>query len=173
MTINVCVAGATGWIGRPIAEAVLASDDLALRSAVSRSAAGQDLGTAWGGDPFGVAVHGSVADALDGVDVLVDYTSGEVVRANTEAALDRGVSVVIGTSGMSAEDFVDIDRAATEAGVGVVASGNFSVTAAMARRRRCWLRAISRTGRSSTTPRPVSRTLRAVRRGNWPNAWAR
>jgi 4-hydroxy-tetrahydrodipicolinate reductase len=132
VTINVCVAGATGWTGRPVAEAVLASDDLTLRSAVSRSAAGQDLGTAWGGDPFGVAVHGSVADALDGVDVLVDYTSDEVVRANTLAALDRGVSVVIGTSGMSAEDFAEIDRAATDAGVGVVASGNFSVTAAMA-----------------------------------------
>jgi hypothetical protein len=51
VTINVCVAGATGWTGRPIAEAVLASNDLVLRSAVSRSAAGQDLGTAWGGVP--------------------------------------------------------------------------------------------------------------------------
>lgn len=132
MAINVCVAGATGWTGRSVAEAVLASEDLVLRSAVSRSAAGQDLGTAWGGDPLGVPVHGSVADALDGVAVLVDYTSDEAVRANTLAALARGVSVVIGTSGLSAEDFADIERAATEAGVGVVAAGNFSLTAAMA-----------------------------------------
>jgi 4-hydroxy-tetrahydrodipicolinate reductase len=132
VTINVCVAGATGWTGRPIAEAVLASDDLVLRSAVSRSAAGQDLGIAWGGDSLDVAVHGSVADALDGVDVLVDYTSDEAVRANTLAALERGVSVVIGTSGLSADDFADIERAAAETGVGVVASGNFSLTAAMA-----------------------------------------
>jgi 4-hydroxy-tetrahydrodipicolinate reductase len=47
MTVNVCVAGATGWTGRAIAEAVLGTDDLTLRSAVSRSAAGQDLGLAW------------------------------------------------------------------------------------------------------------------------------
>ena len=132
MTITVCVAGATGWTGRPIAEAVLAADDLVLCSAVSRTSAGQDVGTAWGGDPLGVAVHGSVADALDGVDVLVDYTSDEVIRANTLAALERGVSVVIGTSGLSADDFADIARAAADAGVGVVASGNFSLTAAMA-----------------------------------------
>lgn len=132
MTINVCVSGATGWAGRPIAEAVLASDDLVLRSAVSRSAAGQDLGTAWGGDRLGVAVSGSVADALGGVDVLVDYTSDEAVRANTLAAVERGVSVVIGTSGLTADDFADIERGATEADVGVVASGNFSLTAAMA-----------------------------------------
>lgn len=132
MKTSVCVAGATGWTGRPIAEAVLASDDLVLRSAVSRSWAGQDLGTAWGGDPVGVPVHASVGDALDNVDVLVDYTSDEAVRAHTLAAIERGVSVVIGTSGLSAGDFADIDRAATEAGVGVVAAGNFSLTAAMA-----------------------------------------
>jgi 4-hydroxy-tetrahydrodipicolinate reductase len=129
---TVCVAGATGWTGRPIAEAVLSSDDLALRAAVSRSSAGQDLGVAWGGDQVGVPVHGSVADALDGVDVLIDYTSDEVVRANTLTALERRVSVVIGSSGLSAEDFAVIDRAATDAGVGVVAAGNFSLTAAMA-----------------------------------------
>lgn len=132
VTIGVCVAGATGWTGRAIAEAILASEDLTLRSAVSRSAAGQDLGAAWGSDPIGVAVHGSVADALDGVDVLVDFSSDTAVRTNTLAALERGVAVVIGTSGLSAEDFADIAHAATEAGVGVVSSGNFSLTAAMA-----------------------------------------
>jgi 4-hydroxy-tetrahydrodipicolinate reductase len=132
MTTSVCVAGATGWTGRPVAEAVLASDDLTLRSAVGRSSAGQDLGAAWGGETLGVPVFGSVAEALDGVDVLIDYTSDEVVRANTMTAVERGVSVVIGSSGLTADDFADIDRAATDAGVGVVAAGNFSLTAAMA-----------------------------------------
>jgi len=132
VTINVCLAGATGWTGRPIAEAIVAADDLVLRSAVSRSAAGKDLGTAWGGDPLGVPVYDSVADALESVDVLVDYTSVDAVRTNTFAALDRGVPVVIGTSGLSADDFAEIDRRATENGIGVVASGNFSLTAAMA-----------------------------------------
>jgi 4-hydroxy-tetrahydrodipicolinate reductase len=132
MTTRVCVAGATGWTGRPVAEAVLAAEDLDLHSAVSRSAAGQDLGTAWGGDPNGVMVFERVDEALDGVDVLVDYTSHEAVRANTLAAIERGVSVVIGSSGLSADDFVDIDAAARKAGVGVVAAGNFSLTAAMA-----------------------------------------
>lgn len=56
MTLSVCVAGATGWTGRAVAEAVLAADDVQLRSAVSRSAAGQDLGEAWGGQSHGVPV---------------------------------------------------------------------------------------------------------------------
>jgi 4-hydroxy-tetrahydrodipicolinate reductase len=48
------------------------------------------------------------------------------------AAIEAGVHVVIGTSGLSAADFEDIDAAARAAGVGVVACGNFSLTAAMA-----------------------------------------
>ena len=96
MTLAVSVAGATGWTGRLVAEAVLQADDLDLRSAVSRSAAGQDLGEAWGGAPNGVPVLDSVGSALDGVDVLVDYTSHDAVRGNTLAAIDRGVAVVIG-----------------------------------------------------------------------------
>ncbi len=132
MTVTVCVAGATGWTGRPVAEAVLEADDLELRSAVSRSSAGTDLGHAWGVAPNGVPVFGRVGDALDGVQVLVDYTSHEVVLGNTLAAVGAGVAVVIGSSGLSADDFTVIDAAARDAGVGVVAAGNFSLTAAMA-----------------------------------------
>ena len=132
MTLSVCTAGATGWTGRPVAEAVLAADDLELRSAVSRSAAGKDLGLAWAGEGNGVPVFARVEDALDDVDVLVDYTSYKAVRHNTMAAIARGVSVVIGSSGLSADDFAKIDEAARKAGVGVVAAGNFSLTAAMA-----------------------------------------
>jgi 4-hydroxy-tetrahydrodipicolinate reductase len=132
MTVTVCMAGATGWTGRPIAEAVLEADDLELRSAVSRSSAGTDLGRAWGVEPNGVPVFERVRDALDDVQVLVDYTSHEAVLDNTLAAVEAGVAVVIGSSGLSADDFAVIDAAARDAGVGVVAAGNFSLTAAMA-----------------------------------------
>jgi 4-hydroxy-tetrahydrodipicolinate reductase len=132
MALKVCVAGATGWAGRAVAEAILEADDLDLRSAVSRSAAGQDLGAAWGGETNGVPVFQRVSEALDGVEILVDYTSHEAVRGNTMAAIELGVSVVIGSSGLSANDLIDIDAAARSVGVGVIAAGNFSLTAAMA-----------------------------------------
>jgi 4-hydroxy-tetrahydrodipicolinate reductase len=132
MTLTVCVAGVTGWTGRAVAEALLEADDLELRSGVSRSAAGQDLGRAWGGEPNGIPVFERVGEALTGVDVLVDYTSDQAVRGNALAGIEHGVSVVIGSSGLSADDFEDIATAARDARVGVVAAGNFSLTAAMA-----------------------------------------
>jgi 4-hydroxy-tetrahydrodipicolinate reductase len=114
----VCVAGITGWTGSAVAEAVDAATDLELVAGVSRS------------NP---AHYSSVAEALDGVgaDVLVDYTHASAVKANTLAAIERGVAVVIGTSGLSGADYHEIDAAAREQGVGVIAAGNFSLTAAL------------------------------------------
>lgn len=116
--IRVCVAGITGWTGRPVADAVEAAPDLELVAGVSRS------------DP---ASFSSVAEALDAVpaDVLVDYTHAEVVKENVLAAIERGVNVVVGSSGLSAEDYAEIEERAREQQVGVIAAGNFSVTAAL------------------------------------------
>jgi 4-hydroxy-tetrahydrodipicolinate reductase len=111
--IAVCVAGATGWTGRAVAEAVLTEPDLDLRSAVARSAAGADLGTAWGLAPNGVPVVADAGAALDGVDVLVDYTSHDVAKQHALTAVGRGVHVVIGSSGLTADDFAEIDAGST------------------------------------------------------------
>ncbi len=130
-SLAVCIAGATGWTGRALTQGVLDAQDLTLVSAVSRSVAGKDLGEALGGTALGVPVHGAVGEALEGADVLVDYTSATAVKGNTLAAIEAGVAVVIGSSGLTATDLEEIDSAAQERSVGVVASGNFSLTAAM------------------------------------------
>jgi 4-hydroxy-tetrahydrodipicolinate reductase len=134
--LRVCVAGATGWAGRPVAEAVLAAEDLELVAGVARRGDGGDIGQAWGTEHRGVALHPTVAAALDAVDaridVLIDFTSHEVVKDNVVAALERDVATVVGSSGLTAEEYRDIDALARSHGVGVIAAGNFSVTAAMA-----------------------------------------
>jgi 4-hydroxy-tetrahydrodipicolinate reductase len=121
--LEICVAGATGWTGSAVAQSVVEAEDLHLRSAVARSAAGERVG--------GAPVFGSVREALDGVDVLIDYTSHLVVKENVMTAVEREVAVVVGTSGLSADDYAEIDAAAGARGVGVVAAGNFSLSAAM------------------------------------------
>jgi 4-hydroxy-tetrahydrodipicolinate reductase len=132
---TVCFAGITGWTAPPIAAAVAAADDLALVAGVSRSAAGRDLREVTGLDVDG-PVLASVTEALasGGVDVLVDYTSAEAVAGNVRAAVDAGVHVVVGSSGLTADDYAELDAAARERGVGVVAAGNFSVMAAVLQR---------------------------------------
>jgi 4-hydroxy-tetrahydrodipicolinate reductase len=133
--LRVCLAGATGWVGRGLAPAIAASPDLELAGAVSRSQAGRPLSEALGLPGLTVVVRASAAEALSaGADVFVDYTSAGSVLANVRAALSRGVHVVVGSSGLTDEEYAGIDREARERGVGVLAAGNFALTAVLLQR---------------------------------------
>lgn len=135
MAIRVVMAGATGWVGKALIPAIIAQKDFALAGAVSRSAAGQDAGSAVGIDANGIVVVGSLGEALAAPsDVVVDYTKPNVVKANTLLAISKGRHVVIGTSGLGAADYAEIDAAARANGVGVLAAGNFSITATLMKR---------------------------------------
>ena len=138
MKLKVCIAGATGWVGRPLCLAVSDAGDLSLVGAVSRTYKGRNLRDVFGGSNLDLTVSGSVAEALDArTDVLVDYTKAEVVKANVMTAIRRGVHVVIGSSGLKDEDFVEINQAALEHQVGVIAAGNFAITAVLLQRFAC------------------------------------
>jgi 4-hydroxy-tetrahydrodipicolinate reductase len=96
------------------------------------------LGELLGVPGLDVVVSGTVADALTTpTDVLIDYTSPEVVKATVLEAVARGVHVVVGTSGLGDSDFADIERAALAGRVGVVAAGNFAITAVLLQRFAC------------------------------------
>jgi 4-hydroxy-tetrahydrodipicolinate reductase len=114
--LRVLIAGVTGWTGVPLAAAVGAADDLELAGGIARRGAD----------------HASVEEALAATeaDVLVDYTKPDVVRGHVDAALAAGMHVVVGTSGLTADDYAELDAAARAAGRGVIAAGNFSVLAA-------------------------------------------
>jgi 4-hydroxy-tetrahydrodipicolinate reductase len=134
MAIRVCVAGVSGWTGSEVARAILGSDEFELTGAVARRAAGRDVGDLLGVPASGVTVAGTLEEALARpADVLVDYTSPGSVKDRALEALARGVRVVVGTSGLTAADYLDIERAARERRLGVIAAGNFSLTAALAK----------------------------------------
>ncbi|GAA1029060.1 4-hydroxy-tetrahydrodipicolinate reductase [Virgisporangium ochraceum] len=126
--LNVCFAGVTGWTAAAIVPAIDASSDLALTVGVARSSAGRTL--------FGAPVVATVKEAVAAapVDVVVDFTKAGAVRGNVSAAIEAGKHVVIGTSGLTADDYAEIDAHARAQGVGVLAAGNFSVMAAVLRR---------------------------------------
>lgn len=135
MTIGVVVAGATGWVGRTLVQAIAAQPDMMLAGAVSRSSAGQDAGLAAGGEKLGLSIVASLEEALAvPSDVVVDYTKPGVVKGHAMTAIGAHRSVIVGTSGLGAEDYREIEAAALRAGVGVIAAGNFSVTATLMKR---------------------------------------
>lgn len=127
--LKICVAGATGWAGSELAKAIAAADDLELVAAISRSHAGKTLGEAIGVEELETAVSSSAAEALKtNPHVFVEYTKPSVAKHHVLAALENGAHVVIGTSGLSNEDYAEIDKTAQAMKRGVLAVGNFALT---------------------------------------------
>lgn len=115
MAIRVCVAGATGWAGAAVVRHILSDmastdDEFALSGAVARQKAGSDIGEALGLPHVAIRIARTVDGALQApTDVLIDYTHPAVVKGHRSTALDRGVRVVIGTSGLTESDYDEID----------------------------------------------------------------
>jgi 4-hydroxy-tetrahydrodipicolinate reductase len=111
--LRVGVLGARGRMGSETCRAVDAADDLDLVAMVE---AGDWL--------FGVA------DA--GAQVVVDFTSPNVVLDNIRWCIDEGIHCVVGTTGFDAERIATVQRWVDEApGVGVVIAPNFAVGAVL------------------------------------------
>lgn len=127
--LRICVAGATGWAGSELSKAIAAADDLELVAAISRSHAGKTLGEAIGIEGLETAVYGSVEEALKtNPQVFVEYAKPEIAKHHVIAALRNGAHVVIGTSGLSNEEYAEIDQTAQAMKRGVLAVGNFALT---------------------------------------------
>ncbi len=78
-------------------------------------------------DRPGLAGEGlvSVEQALGACDVVIDFTSPGASAALAAMAAGRGVALIVGTTGLSAQETRRIDEAAQR--VAVVRSGNFSL----------------------------------------------
>lgn len=129
---RVVLAGATGWAGSALARGIARQGDLALVAAIARSAAGRSLGAALDDPTLSAPVFATAQEALTlGADVFVEYTKPDSAKANILAALDAGAHVVVGTSGLTEDDYRAIDERAKARARGVIACGNFAITAVL------------------------------------------
>ncbi|TPG47508.1 4-hydroxy-tetrahydrodipicolinate reductase [Rhodanobacter glycinis] len=132
MTLKICLAGATGWAGSELARGIAAAGDLNLVAAVARRRTGQKLGDVLGESRLDAPIFASAAEALaQPCDVFMEYTKPDSAKANILAALEHGAHVVVGTSGLTDADYVQIDAVAHERQLGVLACGNFALTAVL------------------------------------------
>jgi 4-hydroxy-tetrahydrodipicolinate reductase len=132
MSIKICLAGASGHVGSELVQAIIEEDDLKLTAAVGRTTAGLNLGSVLGIEEIDIPIRASVEESLPtGWDVLVDYTTPAAVKGNVKSAINGGRHAVVGTSGLTDEDYHGINQSALAQAVGVMAAGNFSITATL------------------------------------------
>jgi 4-hydroxy-tetrahydrodipicolinate reductase len=125
--IKIAIAGSSGRMGRILLENVLLSDDLALHAALEHGSSpllGRDAGELVGA-PCGVKISADVAAALKGADVLIDFTRPEGTLHHLEVCRKLGVNMVIGTTGLNAQQKAQLGSAAQQ--IGIVFAPNMSV----------------------------------------------
>ncbi|MDP2166502.1 MAG: 4-hydroxy-tetrahydrodipicolinate reductase [Hydrogenophaga sp.] len=125
--LRICVAGASGRMGQMLVDAVRASDDCALSGALDMAASpalGQDAG-AFAGQSTGVNITADLDQGLAGSQCLIDFTRPEGTLAHLHACVKHGVNAVIGTTGFSDAQKVEIAEAAKS--IAIVMAPNMSV----------------------------------------------
>jgi 4-hydroxy-tetrahydrodipicolinate reductase len=125
--MKLAIAGAGGRMGRILIELVLGSGDLKLAAALDVQGSlviGRDAGDLVGA-PCGVKVSADCAGAIAGADCLVDFTRPEGTLAHLEQCVKARVSMVIGTTGFSAQHKQHIAAAAGK--IAIVFAPNMAV----------------------------------------------
>lgn len=131
--IRVAIAGVAGRMGRETARALGATDDLMLVAAVDRNEVGRSVTDVAGPPAAVVPIMGDLSTAIHATqaEVLVDFTQPEAASSNAICALEAGCAVVIGTSGLGAEDLDAIEDASRRHGVPALVVPNFAIGAVL------------------------------------------
>lgn len=129
--IRVLVTGAAGKMGREVLKAVWLADETELVGAVDVHGEGQDAGLMMGMGELGLSLRSDLARALEDLrpDVMVDFTSPQVVAGNVNLALKAGVRPVVGTTGLDAGELEQIKGLAAAKGLGCIIAPNFAIGA--------------------------------------------
>lgn len=127
--VRVVVTGVTGRMGSALVKAVRDAEAMVLVAGTERpgsSAVGLDVGLA---ARLG-ALEAPVVDSLDkalalGADVVIDFTSPEGSLEHAKACAQRGVALVVGSTGFSVDSRAEVAESARK--VPVVMAPNMSV----------------------------------------------
>ncbi len=139
--IPVVVAGALGRMGAEVIKAIYASDDVEIVGAIEASPEheGIDVGKVIGIDGLNVSITNDFEGCLCAISqsnpsfeskegaVLVDFTHPKIVYEHTRTAIAYGIHPVIGTTGLTSIQLMELGEFAAKASVGSLVIPNFSV----------------------------------------------
>ena len=129
--LRVVVHGALGRVGQQVLDTVCHEPEMEVVGAVDLKITQDRLPL-----PDGSGAVSASSD-LDSIltscqpDVMVDFSIARATMPAVRTATDRGVNLVIGTTGLTADDIAEIERLSREHRVGAVVAPNFALGAVL------------------------------------------
>jgi 4-hydroxy-tetrahydrodipicolinate reductase len=127
MQHRICIAGASGRMGRMLIEAVHQAEDCTLSGALDvpdSPGIGLDA-SGFLGYASGVAITSNLAYGLKGSHALIDFTRPEGTMAHLALCREMGIGMVIGTTGFSEAQKAQIVAASKD--IAIMLAPNMSV----------------------------------------------
>ena len=130
-SIRVVVHGASGRMGQEVINALCHEPDMQIVGAVDLKAAEDYLPLPDGSGtvPFSSDLERILTTCQP--DVLVDFTTAQATMPAVRKTTEHGVNLVIGTTGLTADDISEIDRLVKAHQVGAVIAPNFALGAVL------------------------------------------
>src|SRR5712675_3286180 len=104
--MKIAIAGASGRMGQMLIRQIAHTEGCALSGAIEGAASnalGRDAGEVAGVGAKGVKIVSDAASAIGAADVVIDFTVPAATVAHAKIAADKGVAMVIGTTGLNPE----------------------------------------------------------------------
>lgn len=133
--LKICVAGASGRLGRAVAAELIRRSDTALTGAMVSADSvhlGADIGELTGQAYCGIEAVVSLEAASAGAAVLIDASAPQVTAAIAPRLAEAGVALVTGVTGLSQDEQSIVEAAADT--VPVLQASNFSLGVAVVER---------------------------------------
>jgi 4-hydroxy-tetrahydrodipicolinate reductase len=130
--IKVIVAGALGKMGAMAIETFLNNKDkFELKAGVVRNIKEIDHKSLKYYEDRGVTLTDNIETEFHkgDIDVLVELTTPDSVFKNSKLALDNGIRPVIGATGLSDEDILELSKKSLKANTGAIIAPNFAIGA--------------------------------------------
>ncbi len=117
--IKLAISGCQGRMGQAITRLALLDHEFAVTTLLERKDHPKSHEAV-----SGLQVH-TVSSALQGCDVLIEFTTPEATVDHLQACLQHGIKMVIGTTGLNPDQIAQVKKAAEK--IPVVFSSNMSV----------------------------------------------
>jgi len=128
MAIKIGVCGAAGRMGKTILEVCNETDNVEITGAIEYSGSsmvGVDAGEQAGIGNIGIVITDDIANVVDQIDVLIDFTIATSLTENLEKCRAAGKCMVIGTTGLDDTQKELIKKAAED--IPIVFAPNMSI----------------------------------------------
>lgn len=128
---RIIVAGPRGKMGQEALKMIINDQNMQLVACIDRKHAGKSIQDISGLPKVDVPIYTQPKECLKQVDadILLDLTIPEVGYEHTKLALEHNVSPIVGTTGFTPEQIVELSEIAEQQKIGTIIAPNFAVGA--------------------------------------------